>query len=151
MLNPDYKDMLLALSEEKADFLIVGAYALAVYGLPRATGDIDLFVGSDPGNSKKVYRALVKFGAPLTDLDPESFSQEGVIFQMGVVPNRIDLLSSISGVSFAQAWAHRQEMEVEGLKLAILSLEDLILNKTASGRPKDIADLDWLHKRRDKK
>jgi hypothetical protein len=144
MLNPDYKDMLVALCEEKTDFLIVGAYALAVYGLPRATGDIDLFVGTDAENSKKVYQALKRFGAPLSEIQPETFTQSGVIFQIGLVPNRIDLLTSIEGVSFADAWSHRKATEVEGLNLFVISIEDLILNKSSTGRPKDELDVNWL-------
>ena len=148
MLNPDYKDMLSALSEEKAEFLIVGAYALAVYGLPRATGDIDLFVGTDPENSKKVYQALKRFGAPLADIQPETFTQAGVIYQIGVVPSRIELLTSITGVSFQEAWNHRQSKHLEGLNLSVLSLDDLILNKSATGRPKDKVDLEWLKEKK---
>jgi hypothetical protein len=147
MLNPDYKDMLSALSGEKVDYLIVGAYALAAYGLPRATGDIDLLVGTDPKNSQKVYQALVRFGAPLVDIRPETFTQMDITYQIGVAPNRIDLLSSITGVSFQDAWSHRQLKQVEGLDLFVLSLEDLILNKSATGRPKDKVDLEWLKAR----
>ena len=151
MLNPDYKDMLSALSEVKTEFLIVGAYALAVYGLPRATGDIDLFIGTDPENSKKVYQALQRFGAPLTDVKPETFTHSGIIYQIGVAPSRIDLLTSITGVSFQEAWIHRQMKQIEGLNLSVLSLDDLILNKTATGRPKDEVDLEWLKAQRKKK
>jgi hypothetical protein len=151
MLNPDYKDMLSALSEEKVEFLIVGAYALAAYGLPRATGDIDILVGSDPENSKKVYQALKRFGAPLSHVTPETFAETDVIYQMGVAPNRIDLLSSITGVSFRDAWSHRQVKQVEGLNLFVLSLEDLILNKSATRRPKDKVDLEWLRSQKKKK
>jgi hypothetical protein len=147
MLNPDYKDMLSALCEEKTDFLIVGAYALAVYGLPRATGDIDLFVGTDRENSKKVYQALRCFGAPLSEIQPDTFTQAGVIFQIGLPPRRIDLLTSIEGVSFTDAWQHRKATEVEGLGLFVISLDDLILNKTVLGRPKDKADVEWLKAR----
>ncbi len=151
MLNPDYKDMLSALSEEKTEFLIVGAYALAVYGLPRATGDIDLFVGTDPENSRKVYQALKRFGAPLADIQPETFTQSGVIYQIGVAPSRIDLLTSITGVSFPDAWNHRQSKQLEGLNLPVLSLDDLIRNKTATGRLKDKADLEWLKEMKNQK
>ena len=151
MLNPDYKDMLSALSEEKTEFLIVGAYALAVYGLPRATGDIDLFVGTDPENSKKVYQALKRFGASLADIQPETFTQSGVIYQIGVAPSRIDLLTSITGVSFPDAWNHRQSKQLEGLNLPVLSLDDLIRNKTATGRLKDKADLEWLKEMKNQK
>ncbi len=148
MLNQDYKDMLAALSEEKADFLIVGAYALAAYGLLRATGDIDLLVGTDPENSKKVYEALVRFGAPLSEINPDTFSRSDVIYQVGVVPRRIDFLTSITGVSFSDAWAHRQSTVVEGLKVFVLSIDDLIRNKTATGRPKDLVDVTWLKNRK---
>ena len=151
MFNQDYKDMLSALSEEKAKFLIVGAYALAVYGLPRATGDIDLLVGTDPGNSKKVYQALKRFGAPLANVKPDTFTQDHVVFQIGVAPSRIDLLTTITGVPFSAAWAHRQMTDVEGMKLPVLSLDDLILNKTATGRPKDIGDLEWLKNQKKQK
>ena len=144
MLNPDYKDMLAALCGEKADFLIVGAYAMAVHGLPRATGDIDLFVGTSQENSKKVYRALQLFGAPLFDIQPETFTKIGVIYQIGVAPSRIDILTSIEGVSFTDAWPRRKMTEVEGLSLAVLSVDDLIQNKSTVGRPKDKADVAWL-------
>jgi hypothetical protein len=118
---------------------------------PRATGDIDFFIGVDPENSKKVYQALKRFGAPLSEAQPETFTKPGIIFQIGVVPSRIDLLTSISGVSFQDAWAHRQMTQVEGLNLPVLSLDDLILNKTATGRPKDKVDLEWLHARQKRK
>src|SRR5258708_4696048 len=151
MLNPDYKDMLSALSEEKVEFLIVGAYALASYGLPRATGDIDLFVGTDAGNSRKIYQALKRFGTPLGDIQPETFTQTDLSYQIGVVPSRIDLLSSITGVSFQDAWSHRQLKQIERLNLFVLSLEDLIVNKSATGRPKDKVDLEWLKTRQKQK
>jgi hypothetical protein len=151
MLNPDFKDMLSALSGEKAEFLIVGAYALAFYGLPRATGDIDLFVGTDPDNSKKIFQALKRFGAPLQDVQPETFTQTDLVFQIGVAPSRIDLMTSITGVTFREAWEHRQWTEIEGMKLPVLSMGDLILNKSAVGRPKDKADLEWLIERNKKK
>ena len=144
MLNPDYKDMLAALCEAKADFLIVGAYALAVYGLPRATGDIDLFVGTNAENSKKVYQALKRFGAPLSEIQSETLTQPDVIFQIGLPPNRIDILTSIDGISFADAWPHRKGTEVEGLSLSVISMDDLILNKSSTGRPKDKLDVEWL-------
>ena len=144
MLNTDYKDMLNALLREEVDFLLVGAYAMAAHGLPRATGDIDIYVRPAPENSRKVYKALQGFGAPLHDVTPETFQQPGMIYQIGVSPNRIDLPSSIDGVSFKQAWPRRQEVEVEGVKIPVLSVEDMILNKTATGRPKDKVDADWL-------
>ena len=140
-----------ALSGEKAEYLIVGAYALAGYGLARATGDIDILVKPDLGNSKKVYKALQVFGAPLTEIQPDTFSQPDIIFQMGVPPRRIDVITSITGVSFEDAWAHRVTRRIEDLDLPVLSIDDLILNKTATGRPKDLVDVEWLKKRKNQK
>jgi hypothetical protein len=150
MLNPDYKDMLSALYEEKVEFLIVGAYAMAAYGLPRATGDIDLFVGTETVNSRKVYKALQRFGAPLTEIQPDTFTQPGIFFQIGIPPRRIDLLTTIDGVSFKEAWAHRIATYVEGMELQVISMDDLMRNKEAAGRPKDKLDLDWLKEQRRK-
>ncbi|HJT24993.1 MAG TPA: DUF6036 family nucleotidyltransferase [bacterium] len=151
MLNPDYKEMLSALSGGKVEYLIVGAYALAGHGLVRATGDIDIFVRPDMENSKKVYDALRHFGAPLSEIQADTFSQPDIIFQMGVPPRRIDVITSITGVSFQDAWDHRQIRHVEDMDLPVLSIDDLILNKTATGRPKDLVDLEWLKKRKNQK
>ena len=144
MLNTDYKDMLRALLREKVEFLLVGAYAMAAHGLPRATGDIDLFIRPSLENSQKVYKALQHFGAPLHDVSPDTFKQPGIIYRIGVPPSRIDLLSSIEGVSFEQGWSRRQEFDVEEVRVSVLSVEDLILNKTTVGRPKDKVDVEWL-------
>ena len=151
MLNPDYKEMLSTLAGEKVDYLIVGAYALAAHGLVRATGDIDILVRPDLENSKRTYQALGRFGAPLSEIRPDTFSKPDVIFQIGVVPRRIDVITSITGVSFQDAWAHRQMRRVEELDLPVLSIDDLILNKSATGRPKDKVDLKWLEKRKNQK
>jgi hypothetical protein len=151
MLNPDFKEMLSTLSGEKVDYLIVGAYALAGHGLVRSTGDIDIFVRPDPENSKKVFQALRRFGAPLAEIQIDTFRQEDVIFQIGVPPRRIDIITSITGVSFQDAWEHRQIRRVEDLDLPVLSIDDLILNKTATGRPKDLVDVEWLKKRKNQK
>ena len=103
MLNQDYKEMLLLLIEEEVDFVLVGAYALAAHGFPRATGDIDIFVKPSSGNAHNVYRSLAKFGAPLEGVSIEDFSSPGVIFQIGVAPMRIDILTAIDSVSFQEA------------------------------------------------
>ena len=151
MLNPDYRDMLSALLGEKVDFIIVGAYALSAQGLARSTGDIDLLVRPNLENSKKVYRALQSFRVPLSDIQPDSFSQPDVIFQIGVAPQRIDIITSITGVSFENAWTHRVTRKIEDLDLPVLSIDDLIINKTATGRPKDLVDVEWLKKRKNQK
>jgi len=144
MLNPDYRDILSELSAAGADFLLVGAYALAVHGLPRATGDLDIFVRPTRKNAGKVWKALVRFGAPLAGVSKEDFSRPGKVVQLGVAPGRIDLLTAIDGVDFAEAWASRQEVEVEGLRIPVLGRAALIRNKRASGRPQDLADVKRL-------
>src|SRR5579859_4688479 len=151
MLNPDFKEMLSVLSGEKVDYLIVGAYALAGHGLVRATGDIDIFVKPNLENSKKIYKALQVFSAPLAKIQPDTFSQPDVIFQMGVPPRRIDVITSITGVSFEDAWAHRVIRKIEDLDLPVLSIDDLIINKTATGHPKDLVDVEWLKKHKNQK
>lgn len=144
MLNNDYKEMLQCLSEEEVKFLLVGAYALAVHGFPRATKDIDFFVWATPENAANLMRALVKFGAPIEDISESDFSSEGVIFQIGNSPRRIDIITTIDGVKFDQAYVNRTMFSIEGLQVPVISLEDLIVNKRASGRAQDLADLEKL-------
>jgi hypothetical protein len=144
LLNPDYHDMLSALCEEGVEFLVVGAFALAAHGLPRATGDIDIWIRPSPENAQRVWRALHRFGAPTADLTLTDLSNQGIVFQIGVAPRRIDLLTSIDGVQFEAAWARRVTVDLDGLPVPVLSRVDLITNKRASGRPKDLADLAWL-------
>lgn len=146
MLNQDYKDMLQSLSDLDVKFIVVGAYALAVHGYPRATGDIDIFVEVSPENSKKIYQALKVFGAPTYEIDEESFNETGVIYQIGVVPRRIDLMTKIDGVEFAAAWANKKVLEIEGIQVAVLSKSDLLKNKKATGRDKDQTDIRILEK-----
>jgi predicted nucleotidyltransferase len=144
MLNDDYKEMLQLLQEEGADFILVGAYALAAHGYPRATMDIDIWVRPAPANAPAVLRALSRFGAPLHGLSIEDLSHDDTIFQIGVAPRRIDIITGVSGLEFDSAWNHARNVEIEGLSIRIPSLDDLIKNKTASGRTKDIADAEVL-------
>jgi hypothetical protein len=146
MLNPDFKDMLSCLKDEKVDFLIVGAYALAAHGFPRATGDLDIWVRNDPENAHRVIRALSKFGAPATQLSSEDFTSTDLIVQFGVEPCRIDLLTGISGIEFEEAWQNRVSIEIDNLEIFILSKKDLLTNKVATGRDKDQGDIIWLKK-----
>lgn len=141
MLNPDFRDMLSAFAAEDVEFLVVGAYALAAHGVPRATGDLDLWVRPSSENADRVLRALHEFGAPTTDLTQEDLVSPDVVFQIGVEPRRIDILTSIDGVEFDAAWASREEIEVEGLPLPVLGKSDLIANKRTLGRPQDLADV----------
>lgn len=144
MLNPDFRDMLSALHAEHVEFLLVGAYALAAHGLPRATGDMDIWMRCSDENAQRVWRALQRFGAPLADLTLDDLKTPDTVFQIGVAPRRIDLLTSIDGVEFDEAWPQRMNIEVEGQTFAVLSRAHLLQNKKASGRPRDLADAAWL-------
>ncbi len=148
MLNNDYKDMLQGLLDHGVKFLLVGAYAMAAHGFPRATGDIDVWVAPSMENSAKVYRSLAAFGAPLHEIDETTFATPGVVFQIGVAPRRIDIITTISGVSFHEACEQSQVVEIDGMPIPILSLDDLIRNKRATGRDKDRLDADRLERDR---
>jgi predicted nucleotidyltransferase len=144
MLNKDYKEMLQCLLEENVRFLLVGAYAVAVHGFPRATKDIDFFVWATPENAANLMRALTKFGAPLHDISEADLSSEGVVFQIGNSPRRIDIMTNISGVKFEQAYANKTTISIEGIEVPVISLEHLIINKRASARTQDLADVEKL-------
>jgi len=146
LLNSDYKDMLCILLDNEVKFLLVGAYAMGAHGYPRATGDIDIWIEPSEDNSKRAYRSLTLFGAPVEQLDEATFVKHGIVFQIGVAPRRIDIITAISGVEFDQAYQQRYTIEFEGLKLPMLSLADLIKNKRATGRDKDRLDADRLEK-----
>jgi hypothetical protein len=144
LLNPDFHDMLSALNAEHVEFLLVGAYALAAHGLPRATGDMDIWIRCSDDNAQRVWRALQRFGAPLTEVTLDDLQTPDTVFQIGVAPRRIDILISIDGVTFDEAWPQRMLVEIEGQTLAVLSRTHLLRNKKAVGRPKDLADAAWL-------
>jgi predicted nucleotidyltransferase len=148
MLNEDYKEMLQLLLEEQVDFMIVGAYALGTHGYPRATGDIDIWVKPNSINSKKIYKALARFGAPLGQIQIDEFSTEGIIFQIGVIPLRIDIITKIDGVTYQEADEDKIIVEIEGLKVPVISLEKFIRNKMATGREKDELDIKTLTKKK---
>lgn len=135
------------LKENKVDFIVVGAYAMAAYGYPRGTIDIDLWVNPTRENSKKLYKALAEFGAPLKKITQDTFIKKGIIFQIGVAPCRIDIITKISGkIDFKKAKERSNKLEFGNVKMPVLSLEDLILNKQATGRAKDIEDANNLIK-----
>ena len=129
---------------EGVEFLVVGAYALAAHGIPRATGDLDLHVHSTPDNAARVFKALKVFGAPLSDLTEKDLSTPGTVYQIGLSPNRIDVLTLIDGVAFDQAWENRIEINVDGIIIPVIGREDLIRNKRAVGRPQDLVDVERL-------
>lgn len=140
-LNPDFKDMLLALKDANVDFLIVGAYAVAAHGYPMATGGLDIWIRADEGTAPRVMRALAAFGAPIGDLSAADFSVPSLVFQIGIPPGRIDILTTISGVDFSDAWENRMHIRLDEITFDIIGRADLIRNKKTSGRPKDIADV----------
>ncbi len=148
-MNEDYRDILAALVAHRARFLVVGAHALAVHGYPRATVDIDIWVEPTPENAERVWRALASFGAPLDDLDVRvlDLTRLDVVAQFGLPPNRIDILTGVSGLTFDEAWANRIEEPIEGVRVGVLGLEDLVKNKRASGRDRDRADVKGLEGR----
>jgi len=146
MLNPDFRDMLSCLKDEEVDFLIVGAYALAAHGFPRATGDLDIWIRNDPENALRILCALSKFGAPAKQLSANDFTSTDLIVQLGVEPCRIDLLTGIDGVEFEEAWRNRVNISLDNLEIFVLSKEDLLRNKVATGRDKDQGDIIWLKK-----
>ncbi len=145
-MNEDFEDILSLLLEHKADFLIVGAHALAVHGAARATGDIDILVRATLGNAERVCAALRAFGAPLSAhrVGPEALATEGNVYQLGLPPRRIDILTQIDGVSFDDAWAGHLVVDTGTLILPFLGRAELLTNKTAAGRPKDLADIALL-------
>jgi predicted nucleotidyltransferase len=148
MLNEDYRDMLQALADEKAKFLLVGAYALAAHGYPRATVDIDIWVMQSPDNADAVLRALQRFGTPLQNLTRQDLQRDDTVFQIGVAPRRIDIITTASGLQFEEAYANSLTVDIDGIEVHIPSLTDLIRNKRASGRTKDIADAEALEELR---
>ena len=138
--------MLLIFNEEKVEYMVVGAYALAVHGLPRATGDIDLWIKISNENAEKVWRSLIKFGVPFINLNKEDLKTPGIVFQVGIAPRRIDILTSIDGVDYIEAENEMLKVNVDNLIIPIIGKKHLILNKKTVGRPKDQADVSWLEK-----
>jgi hypothetical protein len=142
----DFQDMVLALCEAGAEFLIVGGYAVAWHGHPRTTGDIDLLVRPSPENAARVWQALVRFGAPVgaAGLTVVDLTRKDTVYQIGRPPRRIDILTDISGIDFDTAWQRRVASEWRGHRVGMLGMDDLIANKRASARPKDLADVQEL-------
>lgn len=143
-MNPDFADMLSALSAAGVDFLIVGAHALAAHGVPRATGDLDIWIRPTPDNAARTLQALSAFGAPLSDLSIDDLTRPDTVFQIGLPPSRIDIVSGITGVAFDEAWERRVPVTLPGGTVDVLSKGDFVANKKAVGRPKDLADIALL-------
>ena len=128
--------MLRCLNKAQVDYLLVGGWAVNFYGYVRTTVDLDIWVFADRENAQRIYRALIDFGAPLATVQPQDFEQDDLIFQIGVAPCRIDVITRIDGVSYRE--------EIQGIPVSVLSKADLIANKRSTGRTKDIADAEIL-------
>lgn len=147
-LPEDFRDLLISLADEGAEFAVVGGHAVAFYGHPRATKDLDVLVRTTPENAERVYRALVAFGAPVQafDVKAEDFATYDGVLQIGVPPLRIDILTSISGVSTAIALQDCATFELEGRVIPVIGLRTLLTNKRAAQREQDLADVAMLER-----
>lgn len=147
--NLDYKELLQLLNNCGAEYLIVGGYAVMKYGEPRFTKDLDVWVNPSPRNAEKVFKALAQFGAPLAGdgITPDTFSQPDIVYQIGVAPVRIDVLTHITGVAFEDAWRNRVASTMFEVSVYFISLADLIVNKEALGRRTDVEQLKQIQKR----
>lgn len=145
-LHADFLDLLIALTSAEAEFVLIGGWALALHGHGRGTDDLDIFVRPTPGNATRVFAALARFGAPIAqhEVTEELFAREGYGYRMGVKPHRIELLTMIDGVSFDEVWAGAVITSIGGIQLRVMGRAALLANKRAAGRPKDLADVDWL-------
>jgi hypothetical protein len=142
-LNPDFIDLLLELRHSQAEFVIVGGYAVAVHGHPRATKDLDIFVRPTSENATRVFQALARFGAPLATfaVTEQDFVQPGGILQLGLPPARIDIINTVDGINFDEAIQAQVFIHLQGHEIPVIGLEALLKNKTASARPQDLADV----------
>lgn len=143
-MNQDFVDLLRAFVACDVRFLIVGAYALALHGRPRATGDLDVWVDPTPANAPRVVRALATFGAPMADISEDDFSRPGVVYQLGVAPGRIDILTALTGITFEEAWPERVREEMGEVAVDFIGREAFIRNKRATGRAKDLGDIEGM-------
>jgi predicted nucleotidyltransferase len=140
----DFEEFLKLLKEENAEFVIVGGYAVAFHGYVRATNDMDLFFRANRENIVQIRKALKKFGLDTTDEQAKEFSDPGSIIRIGIPPVRLELINNISGLSFDEVWMRRIPGEYGTVSVNFISLDDLLTNKKASRRPKDMADFDEL-------
>jgi hypothetical protein len=143
-MNSDFKDLLRAFNAHQVEYLIVGGYAFMHYAEPRYTKDLDIWVWANAENAVRVFTALRDFGAPVSEMTVEDFAVEGYVFQIGISPVRIDILMSVDGVKFEEAWNNRSQVMVGNDPVWMISKADLIVNKRASARPQDILDADAL-------
>lgn len=142
--NPDFRDLFSIFNEEQVEYLVVGAHAVIFYSEPRYTKDLDIWVNPTLRNAKRTYKALSRFGAPLKDLAIRDLCDTDLVYQIGVAPNRIDILMGLSGIDFRSAWKTRVDSTYAGVPTHIIGKDDLIRTKEAAGRPQDLLDLERL-------
>ncbi len=147
-LNDDFRDLLIALHDAGARFVVVGGYAVAFHGHPRATKDLDVLVLAEPENAARVYAALAAFGTPLDafDVRSEDLATYDGVLQLGVPPRRIAILNRADGISFEEAVAEAQTFELEGRAIPVIGREALLKNKQAAGREQALADIKALQR-----
>jgi hypothetical protein len=143
-MNPDFVDLLRAFVDADVRFLVVGAYALALHGRPRATGDLDVWIDATSENAARVMRGLATFGAPLAEVTEEDFARPGITYQIGLPPGRIDLLTELTGLTFAEAWPDRVRRPFGEIEVDFIGRAAFIRNKRATGRPKDLGDIEGM-------
>ncbi len=144
LTSSDFKDLLNLFKKFKVRYLVVGGYAVMKYSEPRFTKDLDLFIATDQDNAKSVFAALKEFGAPLENLTSDDFAHEGYFYQMGRPPIRVDIMMSIPGIEFEDAWKKREIVKLDNFEILFISRSDLIRAKEASGRPQDKIDVEKL-------
>jgi hypothetical protein len=145
-INQDFSDLFAELNAANARYLLVGGYALAVHSRPRFTKDLDIWIEPTPENAARVHAALVRFGAPLQHFSIEDLQQPGIVIQIGLPPSRVDLLTSIDGVDFDEAWPGRTMFQYGTNAIQVIGVSQLIQNKRASGRAQDLADVELLER-----
>lgn len=143
-MNQDFVDLLRAFVAHDVRFLIVGAYALALHGRPRATGDLDVWVDATPANATRVMQALAAFGAPLGEIREADFTTPGVVYQVGVPPGRIDILTELTGITFTEAWPDRLRRRFGEVEVDFIGRDAFIRNKRATGRARDLGDIEGM-------
>lgn len=146
VLNPDFREFLKSLNDAKVEYLLIGGFAVGYHGYPRATSDLDVWIAISPDNARRVVAALREFGFGAPDLKEDLFLREKLIFRMGVEPIRIEISTKIDGVVFEECWSRRIAGEMDGLPVPIISRQDLLKNKRASGRHKDLDDVEQLER-----
>jgi predicted nucleotidyltransferase len=150
-LDQDFEDFVFLLNEHEVDYMIVGGYALAFHGKPRHTGDLDIWIDISENNAQKMFDVINEFGLSSLGLQKADFLQKGIITQIGYPPLRIDILNEIDGVTFKDAYLNKLIIDVDGLPVNYIGLDDLIKNKQVSGRQRDISDISELNKLKKKK